>query len=156
MKGFCLPVMLTLLCAGWSACQKYDEGGAHRAAHKRLYGTWIIQSYTVNGADSLDALGSCVRDSRAVTFSYKHQQHSYVSNAFYVDLGTSPYCWQGTSYLKDNKDAMRFSNRLGSAPLYPFCMENGKWEILQLTDTEFRLQRQNDYGDHFALSLIKQ
>jgi len=147
--------ILLLLIVLFSSCKKYDEGGKHYKARERLHGAWTLKEFTVDNADSLGVLNQCVLNNRKVEFFYKSDRNPYGNNALYIKLGSSPYCWEGECYLTETNKNLEFYSSYGSALFYPFCMDNQKWEILKLTNDEFKMSRISVNGKKYLLVLNK-
>ena len=69
-----LLIILIVITAITEGCKKYEEGPCFslRSAKKRLYGTYTLTQYTVNGVDSL----SLFNDSLLSTIKIYHEDQN--------------------------------------------------------------------------------
>jgi hypothetical protein len=146
-------IILFILVLG--SCRKYDEGGKYYKAGERLQGTWTLRAFTVDGEDSLSALSTCLVNNNNIRFITKPGHGLSRNSAFFVKAGNAPYCWEGACDLTNNKNTLTFNSSYGSSLFYPFCMDNRKWDIIKLTESELKLSRVSVQGYTYVIRMGK-
>jgi hypothetical protein len=118
----------------------------------KIYGSWNIDSYKVNGADSLnlykDSLGS--NYSFYYNDSYRNKTLKISGNTNSSAIGYLDFTWS----LSDDFKTIKITSAKGSSGTGPIGNDlNPEWSIISLADT-FKLET-NYLGTNYVISLVK-
>jgi len=153
-----LLLTLFLLTAIIFGCKKYDEGPSFsfRSAKHRLYGTFKLVQYTVNGVDSLDHY----YDSLSLYFCFRNDDDNHHD---YCDMfgrrrdgGASYLNWSWE--LIDKNKILKIKSSGGnpdgcsSGPFRNYVLP--EWIILRLTNNELKMKTTFD-GKEYLIDLNK-
>ncbi len=137
-----LPLLLTLciVISAVMSCKKYPEDkGIHlyRTAQNRLVGTWLVASYSIDGADNTGAYTDL---NPALTFTIKRNgSYTIYCEGFTIDNTGSknPYVTNlaGTWQFLENKKKMALTQGTFSSSI-------DSYEIRKLTKNELWLRQQ--------------
>ncbi len=149
-----ITIILLGTLVGLLSCKKYDEGRnlSLRSKNRRIAGIWRIDTYTIDGADSLAAKNFETQD---YMFGLK-KCGGRLRGCF------CPTCTYGRSRweIKPSRDNyMRF---LDIPPISPFNHTNktsayvsSLWEIKRLTNSEMVLESLPSYSKRVIITLSK-
>lgn len=134
MKKY-IPILTILLMLTAIACTKYKEDSfiSLRKPEKRLYGYWKIDSFEVNGDDSLNNLYSYTNFKDCNFHFYRDEGNSWNK----IDGCVNEY---SCPWSIDSKK--QFS--VGNYFIYPIKNNNGcrtYYDILRLYKTDFWIQK---------------
>jgi hypothetical protein len=151
-----LILLLLVITAISTGCKKYPDGPliSLRTAKHRLYGTYLLTQYTVNGVDSLNHY----YDSLSLNFHffyedvYGHDQCDIIGNrkdGKWCDLS---WDWNLVNHNKTlNITSSGYANGTG-----PFGTNKlPQWNILRLTNKETEMKTTYN-GKEYSIKLEKQ
>jgi hypothetical protein len=135
-----LLLTLSIVVSAITSCKKYPEDkGIHlyRTAQNRLVGTWLVASYSIDGADNTGAYADL---NPALTFTIKRNgDYTIYCDGFMIDkTGTkNPYVTNlaGTWQFLEKKKNLALTQGLFSSNI-------DSYEIRKLTKTELWLRQQ--------------
>jgi hypothetical protein len=134
-------IFLIIIIGISEGCKKYEDGPciSFRSPLKRLYGTYTLEKYTVNGEDSLSSL----YDSLSLTFQFYYQE----DNGEYICLNDRErkdglYCFLiWTWELTNNDKILKITSSSCAYSTGPFKTDvTPEWEILKLKNNHIHLK----------------
>lgn len=122
------------------ACKKYEEGPliSFKSAKNRVYGTYTLVSYTVNGQDSLNSY----KDSLGINFEFYHNEflnrdYLHIYEDFFEGVNVVMCKW---AVLNKNM-CLKFYDSSGPIGIGPFgASKTTEWEILKLKNKDIKLK----------------
>ena len=134
---FLAGVCAFFCCIYLASCNKYEDGPAFSllSAEKRLYGTYTLDKYTINGVDSLQEMAN----RWGTTFTFWHNKDTYHDVIEINGPGISNPC-RSTYTLVDKNRSFRV---IGGAGILTADIE------LRIEDIDFELLRLKNNDIHF-------
>ena len=155
MKNIKIILLLVFLASIFSGCKKYEDGPliSLRLKAERVSGQWALESYTVDGADSLAQL--LARINNCNMYSFRDKQSN-------LEGGGRPYtnCNGGGgkwSFSKDKRELIIwYYNTMTPYSIVAgaFIYSGISWTILRLTNKEMWLEA-NFSGKDYEMHLKK-
>lgn len=134
-------LLFLILTAITEGCKKYDEGPllSLRSAKKRVYGSYTLTQYTVNGVDSLSLFNDSLCNK--LNFYFDTDWDLDVCNIYgkRKDGKISSLGW--TWELVNKNKILKVNNTVCSSGTGPFISQaHPEWEILRLTNSELKMK----------------
>ena len=138
-KIILILIAITALTEG---CKKYEEGPCFslRSAEKRLYGTYMLTQYAVNGIDSL----ALYKDSLGLNFIFGfdngNDENICTIRGLSSDEKEVDMCcgWKLKNHNKDLDMNHLSGNSYGTGPFNKNTIT--EWKILRLTNSELKMK----------------
>ncbi|HNW98989.1 MAG TPA: hypothetical protein PKK00_11325 [Bacteroidales bacterium] len=143
-------LILIAITAITEGCKKYEEGSCFslRSPLKRIYGTYQLKEYTVNGIDSLGLFKDSLCDI-LIFFYDKNSNTNGCTIENIRDDGISPslvWTWElieknkilSVTYSSCRAGIGTVSWPSGTGPF--FDKSKPKWEIIRLTNSEIKMK----------------
>ena len=152
-----LILILIVLAAITESCKKYEDGSlfSFRSAKNRLYGTYDLKTYTVNGVDSL----SLYKDSLGSVFSFFNNDvdggNGCLIEGDRKDGNYTLLYWDWQLINKNKTLSISNSYAAGYLPVNsigtgPFGDDKlPQWEILRLTNTEVNMKTNYNNKEYY-------
>ncbi|PCJ89978.1 MAG: hypothetical protein COA57_00050 [Flavobacteriales bacterium] len=149
-------ILLLLGCLFLPACKKYPEGGTKWNRKGKIAGaSWTIQSYTVDGADSLGYLNDSIFNCSEYHYIFSDDEGDFLivqtSNTECINVAGGEYTLSTGNWGFDSKDIINIATQsidsLGGKLIFP-----GQWSILKLTNSDLWLEKNMNnklYEIHF-------
>ncbi len=158
MKGFKSPIILLFVLSLLllSNCRRYPDGPDFtlRSVKKRLWGTFELEKYMVNGIDSTDFLPPC-KDLYPVDYATHNGKYCYRFKSNYGIAGLDGFGHYSIHGDKDEYIMLTYTNSVGNKNFFnPFQPEDGLFEIRKLTNKEFWI-REDFKGNRYEIHLKK-
>lgn len=120
---------------------KYEEGPdiSFRTACDRVEGDWVIESFTVDGADSLSDLLSKFSLTGNCCDFYNFHESDNNDDLFISGYVNGFEAYTGKWDLHDDNKYLTFSWEFGPEPYGPFFL-GVKWRIIRLANKEMWLE----------------
>lgn len=135
-------ILFLIILAGFTeGCKKYEDGPliSFRTAKNRIYGGYVLKTYTVNGEDSLNLFS----DSLGRNFEFFHDDvySTEVCNIGGIRNDGKEKYVMCTWCLQDNNKTIKFLTAHGPKGTGPFGNNIlPEWQILKLKDAEIKLK----------------
>lgn len=156
MKNIKITLLLVFLASIFSGCKKYEDGPliSLRTKVARVSGVWELESYTVDGADSLAQL--LARTNNCDQYSFERKQKG---GDWPFSFGCATGHIGGVSWsFSENKSKLGVYDGYTTPPysirLGAFIYAGISWTILRLTNKEMWLQA-NFSGKEYEMHLRK-
>jgi len=157
---FAIIITILLVIAGVSeGCKKYEEGPllSFRSAKNRLYGKYILTSYSIDGTDSLYSY----YDSLSLNFHFYYEDNYGYDICSMLgkrkDGGMSTLVWRWDLINKNKVLKVNYSDGnypgWSSGPFRNHILP--EWEILRLTNKEVKMIT-NYNSKEYLIKLEKQ
>ncbi|HNW99613.1 MAG TPA: hypothetical protein PKK00_14500 [Bacteroidales bacterium] len=136
-----LLIILIVITAITEGCKKYEEGPCFslRSAKKRLYGTYTLTQYTVNGVDSLNLFNDSLGLSFNFYYSGQSENDVCVIDGLRKDGVETDLTWQWE--LINKEKVLNIKTSYGIRGTGPFGgNKKPEWNILKLKANNVKLK----------------
>ncbi len=147
--------LLIIIAAVSEGCKKYPDGPliSFRSAKNRLYGSYKLTQYTVDGIDSLNLFNDSIQAGLALAYDNVDQINNG-NITWYNGSGkysTVYFEWE----LNNHNKNLQFTYAEGSIGTGPFGInKTPNWTIKQLTNKETKWKINFDNKEYF-IDLVK-
>ena len=137
---FLAGVCAFFCCVYLASCGKYEEGPliSLTSPQKRMYETRILESYTVDGVDSMDMFYDSLGLRFEFFYDYVNSQDICRITGQRKDGVDGILSWRWT--LKDNDEILYVTNAGATLTGIPPINLNMEWEILRLTRKDLKIR----------------
>ena len=152
-KIFLISLILFALFAG---CKKYPDGPliSFRSAEKRLYGSYHLTQYDVNGVDSLNLYYDSLPYRSMFFYDYMKYSNVFTVDGYTTNNKTCDLFWEWS--LTNKNKTLKVNETSGTTiGTGPFGInKTPEWTILKLTNKETKMKTTFN-GKEYSITLKK-